>query len=744
MSETQSENSYDFRHKAIDFTDPDLAFEYLSQEVASYMSSNELKSIKKAYDFAAKAHCEQKRKTGCPYIAHPLTVAGIVSQLRLDISSVLAAILHDTVEDTDVTLEDIEREFNKEVADLVAGLTKISKIKFKSNKERLAENFRKMIIAMAKDLRVIVIKLADRLHNMRTLMHLKPEKQLRIATETLDIYAPLAGRLGIYGIKGELEDLCLRVMKPEFYNEIKSNVAKKKSARETYIHQIINLIETDLKKYGFDDFKVYGRPKHFFSIYKKMTEKQVSFEDIHDLFAFRVIVPTVKDCYEALGIMHSMWKPMPNRFKDYIAMSKPNMYQSLHTTVIHESGDPVEIQIRTKEMHEICEFGIAAHWSYKEKTKNTAQNAEKFSWLRQIMEWQNDLKDPSEFLEAVKVDLFEDEIFVFTPKGDVISLSRKASCLDFAFAVHTDVGIKTTGAKINGRMAPLKKHLKSGDIVEVITSKNQTPSKDWLNFVHTSKAKNKIRSFLRAEQREKSKELGHQLLEQSLKKINVNIETIKNQKEGNNLVKFARESNFEDLLIAIGYGKVNPEELIKKSAATNKWEIKTEEIDISRAIKPNIQKSKNSQITVSGIKNVLVTFARCCDPLPGEEVIGYITRGRGVTIHRTDCRKGLISDPKKAVEVSWGDKEESNGKHFASIKVITEESPGILANVTSAIAGCGVNISRANVKLDEGVTGLLIFELSLNSLQQLQMVINKVEQLNFVLKVERTQGSKKH
>ena len=501
----------------------------------------------------------------------------------------MAAILHDTVEDTEATLACIEKEFGEEVMNIVDGLTKISKIKFRSSQEKLAENFRKMILAMAKDLRVILIKLCDRLHNMRTISSMADHKKKRISQETLDIYAPLANRLGIYNLKSELEDICLRHIKPEIYQEIRTKVAAKKSVREKYINEVLEILETELMKYGFQEVVVYGRPKHFFSIYKKMVDRHLDFEDIYDLFAFRIIVDNIRDCYEALGVVHAMWKPMPGRFKDYIAMPKANLYQSLHTTVIRPNGEPCEIQIRTKEMHDTCEFGVAAHWDYKESNgASSATDMEKFSWLRQIVEWQQELKDPDEFLEAVKVDLFDEEIFVFTPKGDVFSLPYGASALDFAFTVHTQVGLKCMGAKLNGRMVPIKKKLKSGDIVEILTSPHQKPSKDWLSYVTTSKARNKIRSHLRSEQRDKSRKLGKELLDQALEKLNIDPNLLSKQKDQDKFVKAARENSFEDVLIGIGYGRYNPESILERAFPPEKEnkslqdEIDSSEIEVSK------------------------------------------------------------------------------------------------------------------------------------------------------------------
>lgn len=753
------------------FATADALFRELTTAVHEYLPNQDISTLQKAYEFGAEKHGPQLRVSGEPYITHPLNVALILTKLKVDLASITAAILHDVVEDTETPLTEIEKIFGKPVADLVDGMTKIGKIQFRSNQERLAENFRKMVFAMAKDVRVILIKLADRLHNMRTIEVLPPPKRRRIAQETLDIYAPLASRLGIYGIKSELEDLCLRQMKSDVYQDLKSKVSAKKAERIAYIDQFKQELESELKKYGFKNVIVYGRPKHFFSIYKKMVERHLAFEDIHDLFAFRIIVDSVKDCYEALGVVHAIWKPMPGRFKDYIAMPKANMYQSLHTTVIRQNGEPAEIQIRTHEMHETCEFGIAAHWSYKEKGSGSNAPADtksnpdlkKFAWLRQIMEWQTELKDPDEFLEAVKVDLFDDEIFIFTPKGDVIRLPEGATPLDFAFNVHSAIGLTTVGAKVNGRIVPIKRKLKSGDIVEILTSPNQKPSKDWLNFVTSSRAKNKIRSYLRSQQRDKSRKIGRNMLEQACEERRFDLDKLLKQGYGETLAKAAKESGIDDLYAAIGYGKLEAKDILAKvlpekehkadpNESATKGETIAEAATANKAlptqVAPSPVKAKGSHgILVSGIDNVLVNFGRCCNPLPGEDIQGFITRGRGVTVHRTNCSRALDLDPQRRVTVEWTGIPGAEGQpgpmtHQAFIRVITRDRPGVLADVTLAIAACGANIQRANIQVSGDLMGVLDFELNLQGLPQLQAIIRKVESLPEVVSVERRSSSK--
>ena len=738
-------------------TDPNHAFNTLKSHLEEYINHTEsLKKIEAAYHFAAKCHSKQTRKSGELYITHPVAVADILSTLRVDPASIMAALLHDVVEDTEAELQDIEDAFGSAVAQLVDGLTKLGKMKFRSNQERMAENFRKMVLAMAKDLRVIMVKLADRLHNMRTLGSLGPEKRRRIAQETLDIYAPLAGRLGIYGIKSELEDLCLKETKYTTYKEISRKIVAKKKEREVYIKEVKAILELELQKFGFKNALVYGRPKHFFSIYKKMIDRQIPFEDIHDLFAFRIIVDSVKDCYEALGIVHAMWKPMPGRFKDYIAMPKANMYQSLHTTVVRPNGTPAEIQIRTHDMHRVCEFGVAAHWAYKEVpgegTSSGGQtDLKKFTWLRQMMELQNDVKDPSEFLNAVKVDLFEEEIFVFTPKGDVIQLAAGATPLDFAFAVHTDIGLTTIGAKLNGKISPLRAKVRSGDIIEIMTSPHQKPSKDWLNFVTTSKARNKIRSFLRSEQRNSSRKIGRDLLCAELGKKGIDLEKNLDSTKSEALVKAAKESSFDDLLIAVGYGRLSAKDLVNK-VFPNPTPRPQEQQVLTPAVTTTSQRptKSTSGVLVSGLDNILVTFGRCCSPLPGEAIVGFITRGRGVSIHRENCRRALDLDPARRIDVSWEqDQGRQNERHTTFLRVITHDRHGILSEITSAISTCGADIATAQVKVSTNLMGILDFEVSLKNLKQLNQVIAKIESIEDVVLVERrsterTRKSHKH
>jgi guanosine-3',5'-bis(diphosphate) 3'-pyrophosphohydrolase len=736
--------------KVVDPHDPEVLFRDLIRQATLNVPQTDESVLRKAFEFAAKSHLDQRRQSGELYVTHPIEVATIVAGLKVDMASVVAALLHDVVEDTSVSLAEIEKEFGKSVSDLVDGLTKIGKIEFRSNQEKLAENFRKMVIAMAKDLRVIVIKLCDRLHNMRTIKALPPAKRLRIAQETMDIYAPLANRLGIYGIKSELEDLCLRQIKPEIYDDLKKKISVKKTERVKNIEDVKNVMLDELKKYGFASVDVTGRPKHFFSIFKKMQERGLEFDDVHDLFAFRIVVDSIKDCYEALGIIHAMWKPMPGRFKDYIAMPKANMYQSLHTTVIRPNGEPCEIQIRTQGMHEVCEFGVAAHWRYKESNgastlvSESNPDIEKMGWLRQIVEWQKELKDPDEFLEAVKVDLFDEEIFVFTPKGDVFQLPLRATALDFAFAVHSAIGQATVGAKVNGRMVPIKKELKSGDIVEILTSQKQKPNKDWLTFVTTSKAKNRIRAFLRTEQRERSKVLGHDLLVQELSDREIDFETFERQGNLPSVVKASREANLDDAFVAIGYGKIAVKDLLDKilpKKETKSLSQQASDLEKTSASSAHVSKKSGSGkgILVSGLSNLLVSLARCCNPLPGEDIVGFVTRGKGVTIHRYDCSRGRDIDPARRVDVSWGNDDPGvNPDEFTTyLRVVTHDKAGILADVTQVLSSLGANIKKAQVQVGKDRLGYLDFEVMIKSISQLTAIMSRIETLQPVVRVER-------
>ncbi|OGP99371.1 MAG: GTP pyrophosphokinase, partial [Deltaproteobacteria bacterium RBG_16_55_12] len=594
-------------------------------------------------------------------------------------------------------MDEVKSVFGAEIATLVDGVTKLSRVNFTSREEKQAENFRKMILAMANDVRVILIKLADRTHNMRTLDHLPVEKQILTAQETLEIYAPLSHRLGIAWIKDELEDLALKYLHPEIYYQLKRNVAKKKAAREKYINEVISIITKKLEGEGMDA-EVTGRPKHFYSIYQKMESQNLLYDQIYDLVAFRILVDTVRECYEALGVIHSHWKPVPGRFKDYVALPKPNMYQSLHTTVIGPYGERMEIQIRTQEMHRVAEEGIAAHWRYKESKDFQFNEIQRFAWLRQLIEWQQNLQDPQEFLHSIKEDLFAEEVYVFTPKGDLLNFPKGSTVIDFAYRIHSEIGHHCSGARVNGQLLPLKYLLRSGDTVEIITTHQQTPSRDWLKLVKTPRAKSRIRNWLKAQQRERSVLLGRQILESDLSRHKLDYAALRREGRMESIAKELGMKDEETLLAGIGYGKVTPRQALTKLVPAEKLEPgrKQEEGTLERLFRLVSRQKRDFGIKVKGVEDVLLRFARCCHPLPGEAIVGFITRGRGVTVHVTSCPTVLESDPQRKVEVSWQD----NGQTPRPIKIEVSciDRPGLLAAISAAITSAEVNIARAQVR----------------------------------------------
>jgi len=716
------------------------------QRVASYHPDPDLDIIKKAYVYSAKVHQGQLRKSGEPYLVHPLEVAGLLAELKLDEASIVTGLLHDTIEDTLATPEELTELFGQEVAQLVDGVTKLSKFSASatlSQEEKQAENFRKMIIAMAQDIRVILVKLADRTHNMRTLDHMAEEKQARIAQETLDIYAPLANRLGISWIKTELEDLSFKYLKPQEFRELQDKVAKRKSEREQYIEDVLDLIRQKMQEHGITG-DVSGRFKHLYSIFKKMKAHGIEFDQVPDVIAFRLIMPTIPACYEALGIIHQTWKPVPGRFKDFIAIPKPNMYQSLHTTVIGPLSERVEVQIRTAEMHRVAEEGIAAHWAYKEGKTLISKDDEKFAWLRQLMEWQQDLKDPKEFLETVKVDLFSEEVFVFTPRGDVKSLPRGATPVDFAYTIHSDVGHRCVGAKANGKIVPLRYKLKNGDSVEVLTAPGAHPSKDWLTFVKTSRAQQKIRAFIKQQQREKSLQLGRELVDREFRRFGLNLNKAIKQGE---LKKPAEELGYrveDDLLAAVGYGKIAAQQLVQKLVPAEKLaeqEKPTPDAGngavskIADFAKKLVARPSRSGVSIGGVDDVLVRFGRCCNPVPGDPIAGFITRGRGVTVHTVTCEKALATDPERRVEVSWDVR--GDFKRPVTIRVLTADRPGLLADISNTFSKKGVNISQANCRATGDDRAVNTFEVVIKDLKQLTDLMRTIEQLHGVFSVER-------
>jgi len=704
-------------------------------KVTAYNPSADLNIIRKAYVYCAKVHQGQTRLSGEPYIIHPMEVAGLLAELRLDVPSIVTGFLHDTIEDTLATYEELVEMFGEEVALLVDGVTKISKIHFKTKEESQAENFRKMLLAMANDIRVILVKLADRLHNMRTLEFQPEPKQRSIARETMDIYAPIANRLGISWIKVELEDLSFRYLNPEIYFELVRKISLKKKEREAFVEEAKAII---IEKLAEHDIKgeVSGRSKHLYSIYRKMEKRNVEFEEIYDLIAIRILVNDLRECYEVLGAIHSSWKPIHGRFKDYIAMPKGNMYQSLHTTVIGPHGDRMEVQIRTHEMHSVADAGIAAHWKYKEGKGYDEKDVKRFAWLRQLLEWQQELQDSKEFMDSVRVDLFPEEVYVFTPKGDVKGYPKGSTPIDFAYSVHTDVGHRCVGAKVNGKLVPLKYELKNGDIVEVITSPHHTPSKDWLKIVKSSRARNKIRTWIKTEERKRSVVLGREICEKEFRKYSINLQKI--QKSGD-FKRIASEFGFagdDDLLAAVGYGKISAGQIVGKILPQEKIQERAEHKE-SRltAVLNKIKGTSSSAVEISGVDDVLVRFAKCCNPVPGDEIIGFITRGKGVSIHTADCQLALESDPERRIDVAW-----NKGKSSVlpvKIRVLCHDVKGILANITLAITNCEANIASAHIQSTIDQRGENTFEVNVVDLAHLQKVMNALMKVKGVIKVER-------
>ncbi len=711
----------------------------LVEKVQGYHPSADVELIRKAYAFSARVHKGQKRLSGEPYLIHPMAVAEVIADLKLDVPSIVGGLLHDTVEDTLTTLEEVKNVFGSEIATLVDGVTKLSQVNFTSHEEKQAENFRKMVVAMAKDIRVVLIKLADRVHNMRTLSHLPVEKQILTAQETLDIYAPLSHRLGIAWIKGELEDLALKYLHPEIYYQLKRNVAKKKVDREKYINEVLSIISKKLEEEGIDA-DVTGRPKHFYSIYHKMESQNLLYDQIYDLVAFRILVDTPRECYEALGVIHAHWKPVPGRFKDYIALPKPNMYQSLHTTVIGPYGERMEIQIRTHEMHRVAEEGIAAHWRYKDGKSFQFNEIQRFAWLRQLLEWQQNLQDPQEFLYSIKEDLFSEEVYVFTPKGDLLNFSRGSTVIDFAYRIHSEVGHHCSGARVNGQLVPLKYFLRSGDTVEIITMRQQTPSRDWLKLVKTPRAKSKIRNWIKSQQRERSVALGREILEGDLNRYQLEYSTLRRQGRIDAMAKELGMKDEEALLASIGYGKLTPRQVLSKLVPPEKLdaEKKQPEGTLERLFRLVSGQKRDLSVKVNGVEDVLVRFARCCHPLPGEDIIGFITRGRGVTVHVSGCATVLESDPQRKVDVSWQD----NGQTPRPIKIEVSciDRPGLLAAISAAITSADANIARAQVRTFPDQKALNTFDVMITNSDQLKRVLRSISKVKGVYKATRATG----
>lgn len=713
----------------------------LKDAIRQYYKNADLSMIDRAYSLAKEAHKDQKRLSGEDYIIHPLSVALILAQLQLDIETITAGILHDVVEDTSYTYQDIKEEFGEEVAILVDGVTKLGKLDFVSKEEQQAENLRKMLISMAKDIRVILIKLADRLHNMRTMKHMPPSKQKSKAQETIEIFAPIAHRLGISKVKWELEDLSLRYIDPEGYYDLVKMVSSKRKEREEYIYSVISTLRERLDELPISA-DIQGRPKHFYSIYRKMVYKNKTFDQIYDLTAVRIIVNSIKDCYAVLGIVHTLWKPIPGRFKDYIAMPKANMYQSLHTTVIGPKGDPVEIQIRTWEMHRTSEYGIAAHWKYKSGKNSTDDFDRKLTWLRQLMEMQGDLKDSREFMETLKIDLFTDEVFVFTPKGDVLNLPKGASPIDFAYSIHSAIGNQCVGAKINSKIVPLDYQLQNGDIVEILTSSNSNgPSRDWLNIVKSSQARNKIKQWFKKEKREENIQKGKEILEKEIRRQGFQYAELFKSEWVEKILKKFNFNSVDDMYATVGYGGLTAHQvIIGLKENYNKIHGKIKDKDLLD-IKQNTRKAKNTKVTSSGIKvlglgDMAVRFAKCCNPVPGDKIIGYITRGRGVSIHRADCTNITnLGEPERIVNVSWAKDVKVN--YEAEIQITAKDQKGLISNVSNLLSETKISVTAMNARSTKDGIAYVNLTVEVKSAEELDKLLKNIKKIRGVIAAHR-------
>ena len=720
-----------------------IALDDLISRICKFHPVDDMDVVRRAYQFAEKAHAGQKRKSGEPYFSHPCAVAVILADLMLDGTTVAAGLLHDCVEDCEgITPEVIGQEFGQEVELLVDGVTKLNQLNFSSREEAQAETLRKMFLAMAKDIRVVLIKLADRLHNMRTLRYQKPERQIPIARETLDIYAPLAHRMGVYTVKWELEDLALRYIDPDAYYELVRLVGMKREERERMIAEVSAQLSAKLREFGIRA-EITGRPKHFYSIYKKMKNQNKTFDQINDLIAIRVLVNTQQDCYFVLGVVHTIWQQVPGRFKDYISMPKANMYQSLHTTVVNQ-GKAFEVQIRTFDMHRTAEYGIAAHWRYKEGRATENEFDQKLTWLRRILDWQSDARDPGEFGELLKFDLFADEVFVFTPRGDVISLPRGATPLDFAYRIHSAVGNRCIGAKVNGRIMPLNAQLETGDFVEVMTSANSHgPSRDWLNIVKTSEAKAKIRAWLKKEQREENIPLGKDMLEKEAKRLGYTLSALLKGDAQDTILRRFSAQTMDDVYAMVGFGGLSSAQVINRLVDEYKKNNKTEEIEIAPAHEDAPRKSAHNSssngVMVKGESGMLVRFARCCNPLPGDKIVGYVTRGRGVSVHRADCAALQAPDVERErlIEVEWCDQQENAADYEAEIRIIAYNKTGLLAEISVLLAAQEIPVSAISAHKQKDGTYVFNLSIVIKNTQQLNKVIRDLNNNREIIDVMR-------
>lgn len=725
----------------------EVGIEDIISTVKKQKGRRDIKIIQKAYDYAKAKHGDQLRKSGEPYIIHPVQVAYTLSSLGMDDNTICAALLHDVLEDTDTTYADLEKEFNSEVAYMVDGVTKLSKLQYASVEEQQVENYRKMFLAMGKDIRVILIKLADRLHNMRTLKYLSRDRQIANAKETMELYAPLANRLGVYSLKWELEDLSFKYLYPEEFREIVEGIDKKREERLKFIDLIMDQIKAELKKQKIDA-EVTGRAKHLYSIYRKMKRDNKTLDQIYDLFALRILVNSVKDCYAVLGIVHDLYNPMPGRFKDYIAVPKPNMYQSLHTTLIGPKGTPFEVQIRTWDMHRVAEYGIAAHWAYKEssffsgKKSNVKVEEDKLAWVRETLEWQSEMQDPEEFMQTLKKELFEDEVYIFTPKGAIKVLPKGATPIDFAYQIHEQIGHHMVGCKINSKMMPIITKLKSGDIVEILTSDQaKGPSRDWLKFVKSSGARNKILSWFKKNQRAENIEKGKDLIEKELKKIGVKHEDLFKPEFINAALNRYKYNSIDDMYASVGFGSISPGKVIARMLEEYRKVHKEDDIEktLEALSKEKVHKEKPSQngIIVKGIDNCLVKLSKCCNPVPGDEIIGYITRGRGVSVHRTDCvnTKNLLEEGNRIIDVYWSDNKKTT--YSADIEIYANDRLGLLADVIKVLGDNKCNIMAVTSKTTKEKIAIIELTIEVENIEKLNTVLKNLRKIDSVYEVKR-------
>lgn len=721
-----------------------IRFEEILDKVRQQHPTADLEMLRRAYLFSAREHRGQVRKSGEPYLVHPLEVANILAELKLDPICVVTGLLHDIVEDTGTSIDTIEEYFGSEVAHLVDGLTKISKLKHASAEEQQALNMRKMLLAMVDDVRVILVKLADRLHNMRTLQYLATEKRRRIAQETLDVYAPIAHRLGMARVRGELEDLAFKYIEPEEYAKLTELIESRRLRLESFLDEINKKITGMMAESGIEVLQIEGRIKRLFSIYQKIKRQRITIDQVYDLVAVRLITESVKDCYAALGVIHHAWKPIPTRFKDWIAIPRENFYQSLHTSVVGDGGQPFEVQIRTGEMHLIAEEGIAAHWKYKEGRRGTHTDEDQaFIWLKQLVEWQREVKDSREFLDSLKLDLYPTDVYCFTPKGKVIELPKGATPVDFAFSIHTEVGLSCNGAKVNGRIVPLRYQLRNGDVVEIMTSPSSRPSRDWMNFLKTSRARSKVRHYLAENERQTAIELGRKVFEKEADRFRINLKKILSNGEMDRIAPDYGCARADDLLAAIGYGKVMPRNVIAKLLPPDRAsEINEEKRPTFKQVVKKVL-GLQDRIVVKGIDDIMVYRARCCNPIRGEALLGYITRGKGVAVHSRRCPNAasLLVNPERIIEVEWAKSDGANADAYpVTIRLITENRPGMVADVTQAIAGVGTNILDIRASVDTEGHGRLTITAEIFDLKHLEKIISAVKSVKGVIDVERQTG----